>query len=94
MYDAQKIIEFKKRVQKRIAELIDEEEKELVRIVKSEIKPTDSVILAMGTCVIENKDGEDLDNDFVDELTGLNYNDAFETGMSISLYRSKKQATS
>ena len=82
MYNAERIIEFKKRTQDEISLLLRAKQVELSKIVQQELGDGDSIHLGMGSCVLENKLGEQLDNDFVDEITSLNYRNAFDSGFS------------
>lgn len=80
MYNVQRIIDFKKSVQSDIDLLLRAKRVQLLKIVEQELPVGHKIWLNMGTCVAEDEKGKGVDNDFIEELTGLNYTDAFESG--------------
>lgn len=98
MYDVKKLEAWRDKVQKEIDELLSKHEPELNQIIRSEIKPRDKLTSRMGSVSLMDSKGRsyrfDIDTppgcqDFINELTRMQYRDYFSTGVSFKDIRFK-----
>jgi 4-hydroxy-3-methylbut-2-en-1-yl diphosphate synthase IspG/GcpE len=94
MYNTDRIKKWKEETQDMIDKILENQSDKLEVIIEEELRKGDYIQFGMGTGSLDNAKGQsykyDLESniadkavDFLDELIALQYNDSFETGITI-----------
>ncbi len=83
MYNTSKIKKIKEQIQTEIDAIIRKYEPVMNEAIKAQIPKTNKLYYGMGSTHCENRNGEYVGENFVQEIHTLPFKDSFETGMDI-----------